>query len=324
MLAHMDSNSASTPPVSFQPPLIPGWVRPHGEASDIDVAFMTGAALGSLDQLVRSEPAWSGTWRQRLGLKCAVSAVRLMGRTEDEAALRDAVLLRLPGGDAGPAGNLFLAYNKLSAHPAQHLDLPDEKMLRDTAALLAMKWDDTLADFSRLAGDLAQDGQAAPFAVAELVTTVCRLRPDAEILAWWLADWVLAKKLNWQKPAPLLMAQRYDPAFRVTGGRGRVRPDDAAFARSVCLALIQGAREALRQAVEISRRAEHFLAVVPKVRTKGAQTVIRQLLAEDALSASATNGNLSRWASRRLFERLETLGGVRELSGRPTFRIYGL
>lgn len=322
MLVRMDSNSVPTRPVPAQPPLIPGWVKPHGETSDIDVAFMAGAALGALDQLVRSEPVWSGAWRQRLGLKCAVAAVRLMGRTEDEAALRDAVLLRVPGGDAGPAGNILLAYGKLLTH--QHLEPPDAKTLHSAADLFAMKWDDTLADFSRLAGDLAQDGRAAPLAVAELVTTVCRLRPDAEILAWWLADWVLAKKLNWQRPVPLLMAQRYDAAFRTIGGRGRVRPDDEAFARSVCLALIQGAREALRQAIEIGRRAEQFLAVVPKVRTKGAQTVIRQLLAEDALSASATNGNLSRWASRRLFERLETLGGVRELSGRPTFRIYGL
>lgn len=320
----MDSRSVPTLSTTIPLPVIPGWVKSRGEPNDADVAFMAGAALSSLDQLVRSEPAWSGAWRQRLGLRCAVTAVRLTGRTEDEPALRDAVLLRAPGGDAGPAGNIFLAYKRLSAHSTQNCELADEKTLRDIADLLALKWDDTLAEFSQLTGDLAQDGRAAPFVVAELVTTVWRLRPDAEILGWWLADWVLAKKLNWQRPVPLLMAQRYDPAFRMTGGRGRIRPDEEAFARSVCLALVQGAREAIRQAVEINRRAEQFLAVAPKVRTKGAETVLQQLLDEDALSASATNGNLSRWASRRLFERLEMLGGVRELSGRSTFRIYGL
>ncbi|WP_421870955.1 DUF1403 family protein [Pararhizobium sp.] len=320
----MDSKIAPklAPPIAT--PVIPGWVKPSGDMSDADVAFMSGAALSSLDQLVRSDPVWSGAWRQRLALKCAAAAVRLSGRTEDDAALRDAVLLRAPGGDAGPAGNIFLAYRKLSAHPAQDAGLLDAKTLRDLTDLFAMKWDDTLAQFSGLTHDLGQNAQAAPFAVAGLVTTVCRLRPDAEILAWWLADLVLAKKLNWQRPVPLLMAQRYDVAFRMTAGRGRIKPDDEAFPRSVCLALIQGVREALRQAVETERRAAQFLAVAPKVRTKGAQTVFRQLLAEDALSASAANGNLSRWASRRLFERLETLGGVRELSGRSTFRIYGL
>lgn len=324
MLTHMDSRPAPTLSIPIPMPVIPGWVTSRGEMSEADATFMAGAALSSLDQLVRSDPVWLGSWRQRLGLKCAATAVRLMGRTEDEAALRDAVLLRASGGDAGPAGNIFLAFKALSAQTPQNFERLEAKTLRYITDLFGMKWDDTLSDFSGLTGDLVEDRRAAPFAVAELVTTVCRLRPDAEILAWWLADWVLAKKLNWQRPVPLLMAQRYDPAFRTTGGRGRIRPDDDAFARSVCLALIQGTREALRQAVEISRRAEQFLTVAPKVRTKGAETVMQQLLDEDALSASATNGNLSRWASRRLFERLEALGGVRELSGRPTFRIYGL
>ena len=71
-------------------------------------------------------------------------------------------------------------------------------------------------------------------------------------------------------------------------------------------------------------RAERLRAAAPKLRSKAASEVIERLVGDDAVSGSLTTKNLSRWASRRLFDRLVELGAVRELSGRTTFRIYGI
>ncbi|MDX0482258.1 DUF1403 family protein [Sinorhizobium medicae] len=310
--------AAQVPPAAVPP--LPGWAAARAQdCGEADAAFAAGIALKSLDDLMRAEPVWSGCWRQRLALRCAQAAVQMVGRNEGEAGLRDTVALTAPGDDPGPAGAMVLAFQKLAAKTRP----VGSKVLQDLAVQIGLRREG-LGGVADLFDAALQSGRAVPFAIADLVEKLCTARPDAEILAWWLADRLLVEKLGWACGLPLLMGERYGAAFRAIGGRGRVRPGELDFGRAVCLALVAGTVEALRQANDIGQRAEKLLAAAPKVRTKGAGVVIEKLLNEDAVPAAVPSIHLSRWAATRLFERLEGFGAVRELSGRTSFRIFGL
>ncbi|WP_170212272.1 MULTISPECIES: DUF1403 family protein [Agrobacterium tumefaciens complex] len=317
----MDSLAPSASTTPTWSPRLPGWMQARAhDITKADAAFVAGIALKSLDDLIRAEPPWLGCWRDRFALRSATIAAKMVGRGEEENTIRDAVLLTAAGDDPGPAGRLFFATRMLTRRSGT-IGTP---FIRELAELFAIRWDETLASIPDIVDSANQSGRAAPFAVADLIAAIFAVRPDAEVLALGLADAVLAQKLKWPQPISLLLPERYGPAFRTIGGRGRVRPGEPAYPKAICLALVDGVDAALRSAEEIDRRAGRLLAVAPKLRTKGAEPVIRKLLNDDAVPASAAGSNLSRWAVTRLFERLESFEAVRELSGRSSFRIYGL
>ena len=106
----------------------------------------------------------------------------------------------------------------------------------------------------------------------------------------------------------------------------RPRPGDPDWENAIARAYALAAQEAHGTAVDLSRRAGALVALAPKLRAKGAERIVALLLAEDCVSSAraAKLARLSDRASRRLFDRLIAQGAVRELSGRPNFRLYGL
>ena len=131
---------------------------------------------------------------------------------------------------------------------------------------------------------------------------------------------------GWDAPVPLLATAITHPSLRRGAARKRPRPGDPDWADAVAGAYALAAREAFALAGELSRRSQALLAAQPKLRAKGAGRVIELLLSDDAVSPAraAKLARLSDRAARRLFDRLIELGAVRELSGRPNFRLYGL
>jgi hypothetical protein len=269
---------------------------------------------------VQAEPEWSGAWRHRLALKAASASMTLIGRTEDEAALRDAWLLRQPGDAPGPAGNVLAAWRRLAGRSLP----PGVEELQAVVALLGVGWHDGLGDLIDVTRDEVRSGAPAPAIAARAAAAVMRADPKAVIFSWWLADCALSWRMGWHHAVPILTPQIYAPLLRSGFEGRRARPGSDAFARAVFIAAALGAAEACRLAASMAAQAELLRAAVPKLRSRAAGDVVERLLGEDAVSGTLTTKNLSRWASRRLFDRLIKLGAVRELSGRSTFRIYGL
>ncbi len=333
------SEEAATPSKSLEIQAFPHWAKVGGGAAHDapNTHYCAGAALAFLDHILHSgadvssagkssaEPPFTGALRQRLALRAAATCAAMARLREDEAALRDAE--HLAGFDAAPTpgGRLHRLWRLFATRPAR-LDAP---LMRAAAECLDLPPD---IDGSALAAFVGEASTVEnPLNAATRVSTAAlhilddALQIDAEIFALWLADLVLAQKLGWAAPLPLLATTIAHPSMRNATGR-RPRPSDPDWSSSVACAAARAAQEAYALASELSRRSHMLLSVAPGLRAKGALRVVDLLLADDCVSAprAATSVGLSDRATRRLFDRLMALGAVRELSGRANFRLYGL
>ena len=157
-------------------------------------------------------------------------------------------------------------------------------------------------------------GKGAPVSRGVMVLeTVLTEAPRTDVAALILADTAIAQALGWDHLVPLLAAGLKRADLRKQGGDLRL---------ACHRALISSAIEAVRLAADLARRAAHLKAIAPKLRAKGAGNAVEMFLTWDAVAPSALP--LPDRAARRLCDRLVDLGAVRELTGRDTFRLYGV
>ncbi|WP_116134531.1 DUF1403 family protein [Tropicimonas sp. IMCC34043] len=291
----------------------PGWIAPGSAADGLEaLAFRSGAALAALHPWVataRSDLP-QALLRDRLALAAAEACVRHAGRSERIAELRDEIHLLRPGETPGPAGTIFALWRRAVGLPLRG----------DWTARMA----EILPDHLTGAMDgltATADGPVA--AAAAMLETVLADHPREEAAALILADAVLARALGWPQIVPLLGTGLPRRALRA-GGEGL---------RTEChRAVAAAALAACRTAADLARRAAGLARVEPKLRAKGSAAAVLLFLTEDAVSPSVALSPIIRGsalrmtdrAARRLCDRLVELGVVRELTGRPSFRLYGL
>lgn len=307
-------------PDTLPKPILPSWILDQ-QAPDCleDVAFSSGAAL-SLLHVLFCDSNWEvpiDLLRKRLALRAAVHGSKIEGRGVTEGELRDAYLLTVPGDAMGPDGDMLAFWRAGTAISLRHAGWQERLQV-----LLPEDMQDHLLD--RMAR--AEDAGANPVAksVSVLADTI-QAFPRQEAVALLCADIILARSLGWERPLPLF-GQYVNRKILSAASEG----EDIGFACHVAVA--HAAKDAVRMANDLARRAARLRAIAPKLRSKGSDEAITLFLSEDAVLPSSmlsptirgSNTSMTPRSARRLCERLIELGVVRELTGRATFRLYGV
>ncbi|WP_299211195.1 DUF1403 family protein [uncultured Tateyamaria sp.] len=303
-------------------PKLPVWVTSKGAETLDTVAFRSGVGLTVFDQLI-SDPRHGVPVKllaNRLAMSAATATSKLEGRLAKEADIRDAYHLTPHGEARGPDGDL-LAYWREAArlrltgrdwHPAlKALVGPEFEM--DVGG-----WLQSAANRSQCHGPLA--------GCAAVIRAVLEVDDRTERIACLLSDIVLARALNWTSALPVTAQHLSKTMLRNLIADGQ-RAD-----LKVQAGLLISIEDTIRLARDLASRATLLQAAASKLRAKGSDAAVALFLSEDAIgpwtmlspTIQGTTFPMTDRAARRFCDRLVELGVARELTGRPTFRLYGI
>ncbi|WP_456385778.1 DUF1403 family protein [Profundibacter sp.] len=296
--------------------MLPRWVTSTRSQGADSVAFTSGAALAMLDVVLRdsNDTLPGALLRDRMALNAAVACLKLENRRETPSDIRDAVCLARVGDALGPAGEMFMDWRKLA-----RINLTASGWKGRVTRLLPDQVAEAMPELGSFVGSpLAQ--------AAQVLASVLQKFPRQEAAALMLADVTLARVLGWDRAIPVLAAHLTRKDVRaIAGGEG----DPVLCVHG---AMVAGCDGIIRSAADLSRRAEKLRVIAPKLRAKGADEALGLFLSHDAVSPSGmlspmikgTSFAMTDRAARRLCDRLVELGVARELTGRATFRLYGV
>lgn len=305
-------------------PKLPAWVTSgRGEALET-MAFLSGASFAMLDVLLQQtgDAVPKTLLANTLALKAAVATSKLEGRMATEADIRDAYHLTPLDEEGvrhwGPDGDVLDYWRNAARLRLGNTDWVGTATdhINDRFSDAAETWLATAVDRSRSKGALA--------AATGIMHDVLEADDRAERIACLLSDVVLARYFGWDRTLPITALHLTKSNLRdLREGTGAV---------DVHRAITQSAQTTYRLAADLAVRAEALRTIAPKLRTRGSEDAVALFLREDAVAPSGmlspmirgTSSQMTARAARRFCDRLVELGVARELTGRPTFRLYGI
>ncbi|WP_299747957.1 DUF1403 family protein [uncultured Tateyamaria sp.] len=303
-------------------PKLPGWVTSLRAETLETVAFRSGAALMVLDALV-SDPRYGVPVKllaNCVALKAAAATSKLQGRMAREGDIRDAFHLTPPGEARGPDGDLLAFWREAARMRLTGRDwqVVLKGFVGSEFEMDVDVWLQSAVAHSRTHGPLA--------GCVAVVRAVLAVDDRAERAACLLSDIVLARCLNWPMILPVSALNLTKAVLRDLVGDGQGAD------LVVQQGLLQSTEEAIRLARDLAQRGAALQVVAPKLRAKGSDAAVALFLSEDAVAPSTmlspliqgTDIPMTDRAARRFCDRLMEMGVARELTGRPTFRLYGI
>lgn len=301
-------------------PILPFWIIDCSAAATVENAgFASGSALALL-HTVLNDPninVPSKLLNQSMGLSAAEHCLRLNRTRSGKGDLLDAYHLTKPGDARGPGGDMLAFWwkaGRLNIGPSgwenSVMALIPEHMADEVYGWLDFSWDGSVPE-------------SPVSAAVSLLRKVYEIYPNEESIAFFLADLRLAHDLRWPHPLPLF-------GQFLTSKELRMEPEECLI--ECHRAIASAAQNAVQQSYDLARRSSALLEVAPKLRAKGSYAALQLFLSEVAVSPASmlspkikgTNLPMTGRAARRLCDRLVELGVVIELSGRSTFRLYGV